>query len=310
MIFEKSLLLLQFLCLFGIVNAQNPDVLYQKFSMGYDSLEAEVIADLYTEDAEVLYLYQNSKPNSYKGKAAIKTSFEKFFEYTRKEKRKLKLVFKVIKREEYGDQILDNAYYKMTVKIPDQADFIDYGKISTVLQIEDGEWKFKTDASTTATKEEFEKAKSIPSPNEGALTITLIERSDEDQIRMINEAYLSSWLKNDESGVLNLFMEDARISPNSLAPIDSLHNMKQFWFPNDGSTTTIHQFDAAELSLKIDGDIAYATQRTILDWSYVKGEFKMGQTQKGIDTSVYKRQSDGTWKIWRKSWIDYEVSKR
>ena len=47
-----------------------------------------------------------------------------------------------------------------------------------------------------------------------------------------------------------------------MTPIDSLHNMKQFWFPNDGSTTTIHRFDADEISLTIDGDLAFVTQKT------------------------------------------------
>ncbi len=46
-----------------------------------------------------------------------------------------------------------------------------------------------------------------------------------------------------------------------------------------------------------------------MDWSYVKGTFKMGRTPKGIGTSVYKEHPDGSWKIWRKFWFDYEVTK-
>lgn len=161
MMLKNGILLLQFLCWLGMANAQNPDSLYLKFSQGYDNLDAKAIATLYTQDAEVLYLYDNANPNSYKGRAAIYTSFEDFFGYMRKEGRKLKLVFKVFNRQQIGANILDNAYYQMTIKIPNQPDFVDYGKISTVLQIEDGLWKFKTDASTTATKEEFEKATPI-----------------------------------------------------------------------------------------------------------------------------------------------------
>ena len=51
-------------------------------------------------------------------------------------------------------------------------------------------------------------------------------------------------------------------------------------------------------------------KKQVLDFSYDKKEFKMKRVQKGIDTSIYKRQKDGRWKIWRKAWIDYEVLKK
>lgn len=307
---KKIFLVLAILPCFLLGIAQNPDLLYQQFSKGYDDLDAVAIANLYTNDAEVMYLYANSNPQSFKGKAAILASFQSFVDYTKNEDRTVSIVFKVIDRQKVGENFFDNGYYQLTVNAPNQKGFVDYGKISTILQVEAGEWKFKTDVSTSATREEFEKAVAIPTYQEGTLVTLLKERSDEDQIRMLNQAYLDYWLKNDEQGVLSIFTEDARISPNSLAPIDSLHNMQQFWFPKDGSTTIIHQFDAKELSLTIDKDLAYSTQKTILDWSYKKASFKMGQAQKGIDTSVYKRQADGSWKIWRKSWIDYEVTKK
>lgn len=163
---EKSFFLILFLYYATLLTAQNPDALYQKFSLGYDSLDAKMIADLYTEDAEVMYLYDNSNPSSFKGRPAILASFEDFFGYMKKENRVLKLVFKVFNREQIGEHILDNAYYQMTIQIPNQPDFVDYGKISTVLQVADGVWKFKTDASTTATKEEFDKAVALQSIKE------------------------------------------------------------------------------------------------------------------------------------------------
>lgn len=151
-----SFLLLLLIC--QLSNAQNPDILYQKFSKGYDNLDAKAIANLYTKDAEVLYLYKDANPNSFKGRENILTSFEEFFGYMINEKRTLKLVFKIIDRKQVNNKILDNGFYQMTIQIPEHEDFIDYGKVSTVLQKEEGVWKFCTDASTTATKEEFEKA--------------------------------------------------------------------------------------------------------------------------------------------------------
>ena len=133
---------------------------------------------------------------------------------------------------------------------------------------------------------------------------------DEESFRQLNQAYLQSWLDGNEAGVLALFEEGARISPSSLCPIDSLHNMQQFWFPNDGSVTTIHRFEAEELSLKVLDNLGYATQKTLLEWSYELGETKMGRIQEGIETTIFRKQEDGSWKIWRKMWQDVVVKER
>ncbi|MEO1263760.1 MAG: nuclear transport factor 2 family protein [Bacteroidota bacterium] len=136
-------------------------------------------------------------------------------------------------------------------------------------------------------------------------------KEDEVAIRKINGAYLANWLENNQAGVLNLFEEGARISPSSLCPIDSLSNMRQFWFPNDGATTTIHRFEADELSLKIiNAELACTTQKTFLEWSYEKEEIKMGRIQEGIELTVFRKQKNGDWKIWRKLWTDVVIKER
>ena len=139
----------------------------------------------------------------------------------------------------------------------------------------------------------------------------LDDDDDATAIRKINMAYLSNWLKNDEAGVLDLFEEGARISPSSLCPIDSLSNMRQFWFPKDGSKTTVHRFEADEISMKIiSKDLACTSQKTLLEWSYEKGETKMGRIQEGIELTVFRKQKNGAWKIWRKLWTDVASKER
>ncbi len=133
---------------------------------------------------------------------------------------------------------------------------------------------------------------------------------DEVTFRQLNKAYLQNWLESDEAGVLALFEADARISPSSLCPIDSIDNLKAFWFPNDGSKTTIHRFEAEELALKVLDTLGYSTQKTYLEWSYELGETKMGRKQEGIETTIFRKQADGSWKIWRKMWQDVKISER
>ena len=303
----KISFLLQALVLFSFVgNAQNPDELYHQFSKAYENLDAQLIANLYSKDADLINLYQNGIPNSFKGRKAILQFFEEFFALAKMDKRALKIRFKIVERRQVGNSILDNGFYHVAVSGPNEKVSESYGKISAVLQKENAEWKFRTDANASASPDAFEQAVSIESTG----SLSLSKLSDQEAIRQINRAYLENWIKNDENGVLALFTEDARISPSGMSPIDSLPNIKQFWFPNDGSTTTIHLFDADELSLNIQGPLAFATQKTILEFTYEKDAFKMNRLQKGIDSSIYKKQIDGSWKIWRKSWTDFEIVKR
>ena len=57
---------------------QSSDTLFYHFTKAYDELDAEKVANLYTEKAEILNLYDADKPNSAKGRADIKKIFPKF----------------------------------------------------------------------------------------------------------------------------------------------------------------------------------------------------------------------------------------
>ena len=123
-------------------------------------------------------------------------------------------------------------------------------------------------------------------------------------IKIIQGNYVKNWLDGNREGVLNLFTSDARIQPNSLCPIDSLNKIRNFWFPDDGSKTTIDHFEIKNLATRVEGDTAYATGISFLEWTYVKDTIKFRVHQKGVETTVYVRQKDLTWKIWRQIWTD------
>jgi ketosteroid isomerase-like protein/dienelactone hydrolase len=118
------------------------------------------------------------------------------------------------------------------------------------------------------------------------------------------ERYRTAWLAGDSTGVLGCFEEQARLSPNGNGPVEGKAAMRQFWFPNDSSKTLIHGFDNPLVELSGEGDMAFSTQKTWLDWSYIKGSTRMGKEQRGYAHAVYRRQSTGEWKIWRQSWTD------
>lgn len=152
-----------FLLLFAIISTpsfsqENPDSLYHNFTKAYDELSASKIANLYTENAETLNLYDGSKPNSCKGHAQIEQYFDRFFKNTAAKNQTLRLTFKIADRKKQGDYILDNGFYRLEVAEIKKPSFFLFGKFSTVLAIENKQWKFKTDATTNTDFIEYENA--------------------------------------------------------------------------------------------------------------------------------------------------------
>ncbi|WP_297693261.1 nuclear transport factor 2 family protein [uncultured Eudoraea sp.] len=127
---------------------------------------------------------------------------------------------------------------------------------------------------------------------------------DEQMIRQLHEDYVSGWLSGDEEKIIGLLVEDSRIQPNSMKTIEGKKSIRDFWFPRDGSQTLINNYTTEIISLNILDTLAVSTHTSHLDWTYKKDSLDFGMLQKGINTTLYKKQADGTWKIWRSMWTD------
>ncbi len=133
---------------------------------------------------------------------------------------------------------------------------------------------------------------------------------DEIAIRQIHQDYVDGWLSNDEENILGLLEEDSRIQPNSMTPIEGKNNIRAFWFPEDGSTTTINQFETEIISLDVRDTLAITVHTSLLDWTYQKDTIKFGMIQHGINTTLFRKQQDKTWKIWRSMWTDIAAEQK
>jgi uncharacterized protein (TIGR02246 family) len=136
------------------------------------------------------------------------------------------------------------------------------------------------------------------------------QSKDRRSIRAMNQSYAKAWLENDENGVLSLFENDAIIAPSGMSPIRGIKAIEQFWFPKDTSTTIIHKFNNEMLNIIIEDTLAQSSQKTFLSWSYEKGATKIAKDQRGFAMTIYRRQADGTWKIWRHLWTDVHSENR
>jgi pimeloyl-ACP methyl ester carboxylesterase len=153
---------------FGQQTEQSPDLLYEKFAKGYDELNAENIAKLYTEKAELLNLYDKQNPNSVKGQEDIQKYFQNIFQTYKAVNKKIQITFKITDRKKVVENVLDNGFYRIGILTENKPTFYNYGKFSTVLEFNENVWKFRTDASNNTDFEEYENAisKTIPEREE------------------------------------------------------------------------------------------------------------------------------------------------
>jgi pimeloyl-ACP methyl ester carboxylesterase len=149
---------------FGQQIEQSPDLLYENFTKTYHELNSEELANLYIDKAEVLNLYDADNSNSMKGQREIKKYYESFFTSFKEKNQKLLLTFKIVDRKKVGENVLDNGFYRLEIITLNKPSIFSFGKFSTVLELQNGAWKFKTDATTNTEFIEYENAisKTIP----------------------------------------------------------------------------------------------------------------------------------------------------
>ncbi len=139
--------------------ANTPNSIYENFSEAYHEMDANILEKLYVKDAVLLNLYDQSTPNSIHGNQTIQNYFSKFFEQVEKNGQTMRLVFKITNRKDLGKSILDNGFYELTYVQSDSSEIKTYGKLSTILILEEGLWKFKVDANTNTEETEYLQAK-------------------------------------------------------------------------------------------------------------------------------------------------------
>lgn len=134
-------------------------------------------------------------------------------------------------------------------------------------------------------------------PNDDSLAAT-----DLQAINALHQAYVEAWLSNDTSGVLNTLTNDAVLMPSGMRPIAGRAEIKSFWFPNDGSRTTITDFTTTLDEMNGSGDFAYIRGRSRLAFTYEKEGSKSALTNEGMFLTIVQRQADRTWRISRQMW--------
>ncbi len=122
------------------------------------------------------------------------------------------------------------------------------------------------------------------------------------EIQTLHRAYVAAWLRNDTLGVLHTLSREAVLMPSGIRPIAGMTEIKNFWFPNDGSRTVIKDFTATLDELNGNDDLAYLRGRSHLAFTYEKDGSKSALTSEGMFLTIVRRQADRAWRISHQMW--------
>jgi uncharacterized protein (TIGR02246 family) len=128
--------------------------------------------------------------------------------------------------------------------------------------------------------------------------------SDASAVRAVLERYRASWLANDPAAVRGCFTQDAVLMPHhGIAPIVGMAAIKEFWWPETTSKTTIMNFSQTLAEVDGSGDFAYARGRSKVAWITTDGSKRETWHNGGNFMAVF-RKAEGKWLISRLIWDD------
>ncbi len=121
-------------------------------------------------------------------------------------------------------------------------------------------------------------------------------------IRQLDSAFVNAWLKDDTTAVLSLFAPDAVLLPPNSAPVAGLAAIRGFWWPTDGSHTSITTFDRTVEEIGGNRDLAYFRAKASLAWTSTKDGKTTAQTGRADDLRLLVRDGKGVWRVTRQMW--------
>jgi uncharacterized protein (TIGR02246 family) len=126
----------------GVAAHKEIDTIYKTFSDAYRTLDADKVTNLYSETAA--YLAPND--NIQQGRAAIRPSFQSFFDYVKKEGRTMTISFQIVQRKVDKNLAYDVGIY--TIRQYKDGKEINQGQgkfVVVAVKEKDGKWRFQVD---------------------------------------------------------------------------------------------------------------------------------------------------------------------
>ncbi len=133
------------------------DRLYQQFSESYQTLDVDLVANLYTEDAH--YLTGDPNQATMTNRSQIRQGFANYFKWAQNNGNDLNISFRIIKRDIADSLAYDIGYYLIQSKAKNEQEFQvggNVGKFVVTMGLQqDGSWKFLLDGFSPAPYDAF-----------------------------------------------------------------------------------------------------------------------------------------------------------
>ena len=125
---------------------------------------------------------------------------------------------------------------------------------------------------------------------------------DSAAIEAVRSEYVHGWLAGDTARVLATLDSGAVLLPPGRLPVIGESAIRSFWWPNDGSRTTITAFTWTLEELTGTPRLAFTRGVSTLAWRYETDSTRSEQTTRSVNLTILARGQDGRWRIIRQMW--------
>lgn len=125
---------------------------------------------------------------------------------------------------------------------------------------------------------------------------------DRQQIRTLEGAYVDAWLRDDSAAVLATLGPDVVLMPGGSHPLIGLDAAREFWWPDDGSRTTITTYTTTIDEIGGRGPLAYVRGTGALDFIYERDTVRIEQSSENMTLTIVRKGEDGVWRITHRMW--------
>jgi len=125
---------------------------------------------------------------------------------------------------------------------------------------------------------------------------------DSSAIKAVQAEYVRAWLADDTLGVLATLDSEAVLLPPGRLPVKGHGEIRAYWWPQDGSRTTITAFDWTVDEVTGTPGLAFSRGISTVAWRYEKDTTRTEQTSRTTNLTILRRGADGRWRILRQMW--------
>ena len=129
-----------------------------------------------------------------------------------------------------------------------------------------------------------------------------LTEADRREIQALDSTFVAAWLRDDTTAIMATLSSDAVLMPAGRHPLAGHAAIRAFWWPADGSHTTIDTFVSRIDEIGGNRDLAYVRSDDSLTFTYIKAGSRSTQSSRTMSLAVVARQASGRWQVIRKMW--------